>query len=280
MNKYTEIATNIEAEIKIRDYLAKRMGLSSSLIGRVKFGGVRLNGEIVHMRAPVKNGDVIEITLPPEESQSIEPCDIPIEVLYEDDYIIAVNKPRNMPVHPSRGNSLPTLAECVRHHIGAPFVFRAVNLLDRDTSGIVLIAKDAISASRLYRDMKEKHFDKIYIARVCGVPEPACGFIDAPIERIAEGEMKRVVREDGKPSHTEYEVIDIDDAGNATLRVKPLTGRTHQIRVHMAYIGHPLIGDFLYGERIEGETYRLHCSSLSFAHPVTGEKMTVTARMP
>ena len=278
MERYFETVTAVTGEMKIRDYLKNRLGLSTSLIAEVKYDNVILNGVAVHMRAMVKNGDVIEITLPSEDSENIEPMDIPIDIVYEDDYLIAVNKPKNMPVHPSRGNHLPTVANAIRHYIGHPFVFRAVNRLDRDTSGIVLIAKDRLSGAKLYQAMKERKFEKTYLAIVEGIPE-AHGFIDAPIAREEEDSIKRVVREDGKECRTEYELISTDEAGNSLIKVIPHTGRTHQIRVHMAHIGHPLVDDFLYGTRGE-KTYSLHCASLSFKHPFTNEMITVNAEIP
>lgn len=277
MERYIETVKAVTGEMKIRDYLKNRLGLSTSLIAQVKYDNVILNGVAVHMRAMVKNGDVIEITLPSEDSENIEPMDIPIDIVYEDNYLIAVNKPKNMPVHPSRGNHLPTVANAIRHYIGHPFVFRAVNRLDRDTSGIVLIAKDRLSGAKLYQAMKERRFEKTYLAIVEGIPE-AHGFIDAPIVREEEGSIKRVVREDGKECRTEYELISTDEVGNSLIKVIPHTGRTHQIRVHMAHIGHPLVDDFLYGTRGE-ETYSLHCASLSFPHPITNEMITVYAEI-
>ena len=275
MERYLETVTGVCGEMKIRDYLKNRLGLSTSLIGKVKYDNVKLNGVYVHMRAMVKDGDIIEITLPDEDSENIEPMDIPLDILYEDEYLIAVNKPRNMPVHPSRGNHLPTVANAIRHYIGHPFVFRAVNRLDRDTSGIVLIAKDRLSGAKLYQAMKDRRFEKTYLAVVEGVTDEH-GVIDAPIAREEEGSIRRTVREDGKACITEYELLSTDENGNSLIKVIPHTGRTHQIRVHMAYIGHPLVNDFLYGTRGE-ETYFLHCSSLSFPHPFTGETITVRA---
>ncbi len=275
MDILTARVEGIAGEIKIRDYLTHRLGFSTSLIAKVKYDGVFLNGLPVHMRATVRCGDEITVKFPEEESENIEPIDIPIDVLYEDEHIIVVNKPRNMPIHPSRGNSLPTLANAVRAYIDRPFVYRSITRLDRDTSGIVLIAKNQLSSAKLSRDMKNGRIKKKYLARVVGVPTPAIGVINAPIEREYEGEMRRVVREDGKPSVTEYAVISSDKAGNALVEARPITGRTHQIRVHMAYIGCPLLGDFLYGERIAGETYRLHCSELIFPHPMSGQYITV-----
>ena len=164
MERYVEAVNSVIGEMKIRDYLKGRLGLSTSLIGKVKYDNVKLNGEYVHMRAMVKNGDVIEITLPDEERENIEPIDIAIDIIYEDEYVIAVNKPKNMPVHPSRGNHLPTVANAIRAYVGHPFVFRAINRLDRDTSGIVLIAKDRLSGAKLYQSMKERKFGKTYLA--------------------------------------------------------------------------------------------------------------------
>lgn len=278
MEKYLETVTSVFGEMKIRDYLKNRLGLSTSLIAKVKYGNVILNDIAVHMRATVKNGDIIEITLPAEDSKNIEPMDIPLDIVYEDDYLIAVNKPRNMPVHPSRGNHLPTIANAIRSYIDHPFVFRAVNRLDRDTSGIVLIAKDRLSGAKLYQSMKEHKFEKTYLAVIEGIPD-SHGIIDAPIVREEEGSIKRVVRDDGKKCITEYELISTDDCGNSLIKVIPHTGRTHQIRVHMAHIGHPLVNDFLYGTRGE-ETYFLHCASLTFPHPFTNEVITVNASIP
>ena len=279
MERYVEAVNSVIGEMKIRDYLKGRLGLSTSLIGKVKYDNVKLNGEYVHMRAMVKNGDVIEITLPDEESENIEPIDISIDIIYEDEYVIAVNKPKNMPVHPSRGNHLPTVANAIRAYVGHPFVFRAINRLDRDTSGIVLIAKDRLSGAKLYQSMKERKFGKTYLAIIEGVPEVAHGVINAPIVREYEGSIKRVVRNDGKECITEYELVESYDNGTSLVKVTPHTGRTHQIRVHMAHIGHPLVDDFLYGTRGE-ETYSLHCSSLSFPHPFTGETIVINANYP
>lgn len=279
MEKYIEVVCAVDGEMKIRDYLKKRLGLSTALIGKVKYDNVILNGTPVHMRAIVKNGDVIEITLPNEDSENIEPIDIPIDIVYEDEYVIAVNKPRNMPVHPSRGNHLPTVANAIRAYLGHPFVFRAVNRLDRDTSGIVLIAKDRLSGAKLYQSMKDRKFGKTYLAIIEGIPDNAHGYINEPIAREAEGSIKRVVRDGGKECITEYALVSTDKNGNSLVKVTPHTGRTHQIRVHMAHIGHPLVNDFLYGTRTE-DTYFLHCSSLSFPHPFTGEILTVNAEAP
>lgn len=274
MHEEIYIAKDLSAPMRISEYLRKNLGFSSSLVARVKFGGVFLNGECVHMRAEVKSGDEIRVLFPAEKSENIPPIKIPLDVLYEDEYILAVNKPKNMPTHPSRGNSLPTLANAVMAYLGEGFLFRAVNRLDRDTSGIVLIAKTSLAAANLSREMKAGGFTKKYMAITVGTPEKEEGVIDAPIERECEGSIKRCVREDGKRAVTEYRLLKKFDNGNALCEFKLLTGRTHQIRVHASYIGHPLLNDFLYGTRGE-DTYFLHCSYLSFTHPRTKEKMEI-----
>ena len=262
----------------IKDFLRQKLSLSVTLIKKVKFGGVFVNGEVVTMRKLLCAGDKVRVVLPiGEESEHVEPIDMPLTVLYEDEYILAVDKPINMPTHPSRYNSLVTLANLVRSYIGKSFVFRAITRLDRDTSGIVLIAKDQRTAARLSEEMKRGRIEKTYEALLSKAPENCAGEIDAPIEREAPDSIKRIVREDGKSALTRYEVKEILPDGRAVCRVNPITGRTHQIRVHMAHIGAPLYADFLYGERIEGENYSLRCVSLSFLHPYTNEKITIKA---
>ena len=246
--------------IKISEFLKLKCGFSRALITKVKFGGVFLNGENVHMRATVRNGDTVDVKLPSEKSE-IPPIDIPLKIIYEDEDMIAVDKPSNMPTHPSRGNSLPTLANALSAHFGEGFIFRSINRLDRDTSGIVLVAKNSYSAIKLYSQMRERGFVKKYVALVSGVPENEFGVINAPIEREEEGSIKRIVRVDGKTAITEYRVIKRLEDGNSLCEITLHTGRTHQIRVHMAYIGHPLVDDFLYGEK-NGDRYFLRCVRL------------------
>ena len=261
----------------IKDLLRGAMRLSSTLLKKVKHGGVSVCGTAVTMRRLVHSGDVIEVTLPREESEGIPPIFIPLRVLYEDDYILAVDKPTGMPVHPSRGNSLPTLANAVMAYMGEGFVFRAVNRLDRDTSGVVIIAKNQYAAGILSADMKGGKFEKYYEAVLSVPPRELRGIIDAPIEREGEDSMKRAVRVDGKRAVTEYRVREILPDGRAVCDIRLHTGRTHQIRVHMAHVGAPLYADFLYGERVEGECYTLRACRICLPHPTTGEMIEIKA---
>ena len=265
------------APMRISTYLREQLGLSVTLVKRVKVGGVFLNGQNVHMRAEVKNGDTVEIFLPEEKSEGIPPIDLPLEILFEDEHMIAVCKPRNMPTHPSKGNSLPTLANAVMHYFGEAFVFRAITRLDRDTSGIVLIAKTQLAASRLSEDMKAGRFEKLYTAVVSGVPHPAKGRIDAPIRREREGEIRRIVAEDGKRAVTDYQTLSVRKDGNAVMQLSLLTGRTHQIRVQLSSRKMPLVGDGKYGASGDRQPIALFSSHLSFPHPVNGRRMCFDA---
>ena len=259
----------------LREFLSQK-GLSKTLIKKAKPEGLFVNGERVTVRKQLSNGDTVEIRLPRESSESIPPMDISLNVVYEDDWILVVDKPKNMPTHPSKGNNLPTLANGVMAKFSGDFVFRAVNRLDRDTSGLVLVAKSELSAYKLSESMKHGEFSKKYLCITDGVPSPKKGRIDAPIRRLEEGNIKRIVANDGKRAITEYQVIKETELG-ALCEIRLLTGRTHQIRVHMAHIGTPLHDDFLYGRKCDGK-YFLRCVEIGFPHPYTGEYITIKTK--
>lgn len=271
---FETIAMGDKLPCDMKSYLYSQ-GLSVTLVKKAKYGGIILNGEAVTVRATVNEGDKIEIYLEEEKSEGIPPMDIPIRILYEDEDLIAIDKPTNMPTHPSKGNNLPTLANAVMGYFGGDFVFRAINRLDRDTSGVVVIAKNKISASALSTSMKKGLWSKKYHALVVGCPRPKEATIDAPIERIEEGNIKRMVRADGKRAITKYKVIE-EYEDSSLCEVVLLTGRTHQIRVHMSHIGHPLVSDFLYGEKCEKEYY-LRCKEITLPHPKTNEIIKIIA---
>ena len=273
MNKLTASVSEKYQDKLIYDFLKREMGLSSNIIKKVKYGGVLINGVCVTMRATVKCGDLVTVSLPVMKSENIAPVSMPLDIIYEDEHFIAVNKPKNMPTHPSKGNHLPTLAEGLCAYFSPdPFVFRAINRLDRDTSGIVIIAKDAYSADKLSRIMKASGFIKKYDAVLKGTPTEKQGIINAPIARIEEGNIKRCVRENGKNAITEYKIIKEFKNGNSLAEITLHTGRTHQIRVHTSYIGYPLLNDFLYGEREGDDTYYLHAKSIEFKNPFTDKQ--------
>ena len=264
----------------LKSFLLTEVGLSVSLLKKVKFTGLFVNGEKATVRKEIKQGDLVEIIFPNESSSEIEAIESSIKVVFEDEDILAVSKPTSMPVHPSKGNSLITLANAVMwYYRDRHFVFRAVNRLDRDTSGIVLIAKNREAAHKLSSAMKRGEFTKEYLSVVDGCPAPRVGTVNAKIAREREGEMKRVVREDGKHAVTHYEVIKSDGL-RSLVRIRLETGRTHQIRVHMAYIGHPLTRDFLYGNGGPGDTYSLHAEKLTIPHPRTGALITLIDDAP
>ena len=267
-------------ERTVKTVLLAEIGLSLNRLKKVKVSGILVNGEPVTVRKIVRDGDILTLVLPEENESNIEPIEAPLDIVYEDEDILAVSKPTSMPVHPSRGNHLVTLANAVMwYYRDIPFVFRAVNRLDRDTSGIVLIAKNADAAYKLSKDMKQGKFVKEYLAIVDGCPTTKCGTVNAKIVRERDGEMKRVVREDGKDAVTHYEVLKTN-GDTSLLRIRLETGRTHQIRVHMAHIGHPLTNDFLYGNGKPGDIYCLHAESLTIPHPRTGEIITFVSEAP
>jgi 23S rRNA pseudouridine1911/1915/1917 synthase len=160
-----------------------------------------------------------------------------------------------------------------------PFTFRAITRLDRDTSGVILLAKNIVSADRLSKSLIKNEIEKEYVALSVGTPSPKTGRISAPIKREKEGIIKRCIAPDGKPAVTDYEVI-FEKDGLSLVRLFPKTGRTHQLRLHLAHIGTPIYSDFLYGEEIDGERTRLHCRCLTFPHPFSGEMMKIEAPLP
>lgn len=279
-----------EDGITLLTLLKNKEKLSTRTVKTLKYreGGLKVNGEEVTVRRVLRAGDVVELAVEDREedrAESVVPRKLPIKILYRDAHITVCNKPPKMPTHPSHGHLDDTLANALAFLAaakGVPFVFRPVNRLDGDTSGIVLTANDRISAGRLFETMKRGEIKKTYVAVVCGVPEPASGMVDAPIARADFGILMRTVSAEGREARTEYNTVAVSADGKYSLVVlRPLTGRTHQIRVHMSYIGCPLLGDFLYGERSEliGR-HALHAARITFAHPEDGRTITVSAPLP
>lgn len=245
-----------------------------------------LNGTPSWLNTPLRIGDTLTLFLPDEPvSSDILPVNLPINIVYEDEDLIILNKAPGMPVHPSQGHHENTLANALAYRFasrGEHFVFRAVNRLDRDTTGLLLIAKHKISGAFLSAMTAKKEIRREYLAIVAGKPEES-GTIDLPIARKDGSTIERCIDMDhGKHAVTHYRCLDYrDDLGCSLVRLRLETGRTHQIRVHMKAIGHPLLGDFLYNPdyRFIGRQ-ALHSYTVAFRHPITGEAMEFSAPMP
>ena len=269
---------------KIREYLKEELGLSSRLIRSASVDKrIFVNNKAVKMNYILNANDNILIDLMKDETQNIDPENIPIELVYEDEDILVINKAADMPVHPSIGNYDNTLANGVTWYFkekGQHFVYRCINRLDRDTTGALILAKNPYSAAVLSAQMKQRQIRRTYLAIVQGIA-PEQGTIDAPIGRAADSTIERQVDfANGESAVTHYERLATYHS-YSLIELHLETGRTHQIRVHMKYIGHPLPGDFLYNP-----DYRiikrqpLHSFQLEFAHPVTRENMCMTAPVP
>ena len=267
-------------------FLRNELKISGRLLTRLKQteDGITVNGEHVTVRHTVKCGDVLVLKdWDCKPSEHIIPRELPVSVVFENDELIALNKPPHMPTHPSHGHFDDTLANALAHLFrDTPFVFRPVNRLDRDTSGIVLAAKDQRTAAHLAESMCRGGFEKMYIAILDGELLEG-GIIDAHIRRDRESIIIRRVcdpAEDGAQlAVTEYCVLDVKN-GHTLVLVKPKTGRTHQIRVHFASLGTPITGDDLYGRPSPLiDRQALHAYSLEFCN-TGGEKLCLTAPLP
>ena len=258
--------------------------LSRSFIQKlIKDGNVLVNGTPVKGSCRVKCDDEVVFSVPESVEPDIEPENIPLDILYEDEDILVLNKPADMPVHPSAGNYENTLANGVAWYYkqqGKAFVYRCINRLDRDTTGVLVLAKNPLSGALLSAQMKQRQIRRTYLALTDGIP-PERGTISAPVARMDASVITREVNfERGEAAVTHYERLAVSN-GYALVELHLDTGRTHQIRVHMKYIGCPLPGDFLYHpvfDRIERQA--LHSFQLEFTHPITGEPMCFLAPVP
>lgn len=275
-----------EDKMKLREYLRMVQKLSGRLIrGAALEGRITVNGNRAKLNYVLRPGDEVAFDVVKEESQNIDPEKMDIEVVYEDSDLIVVNKKPGMVVHPTKSYQSGTLANGLIYYFkekGENCIVRLVSRLDMDTSGLIIIAKNQFSHMALARDMNKDTFEKSYLAIVHGNMSEKMGAIDLPIYRPTDDSIKRVVDERGQQSITHFKVVEsFKDAELVKLTLE--TGRTHQIRVHLTHLGHPLYGDILYG--IEGDKeyisrQALHAYKLKFPHPRTGKTIELEVGLP
>lgn len=250
--------------------------------------GIQKNGIWARVIETLETGDILDICL--EEltySENIIPTECALDILYEDEDILVLNKPSDTPIHPSLNNYDNTLANGVMYYYqkqNKPFTFRCINRLDRDTTGVTILAKNLISAGILSKQMQEGGISRIYVAFVQGITKEK-GTIDLPIGREEGTIIKRKIdQKQGQRAVTHYDrlgVFYVEGKPVSVVKLQLETGRTHQIRVHMASIGHPLLGDFLYNESNHMLTRQgLHAAECGFYHPITGEYLKIVAPLP
>lgn len=267
-------------------HFLKEKGFSHPIITGLKKTpqGIQVNGRWEYVSYMLKEDERLSVHIvEQEDSPNIVPVRLPLDILYEDEDILLLNKPSDMPIHPSLNNYENTLANALASYYkkeSSPFVFRCMNRLDRDTTGITLIAKNPLSAAILSRDMKARKIHRTYYAIVEGTP-PQLGCINAPIARVSDSLITREVNyEDGQPAITHYETLTSQN-GYSLVRLQLETGRTHQIRVHMKHIGHPLPGDYLYNpDSTIIKRQALHAGELEFVHPITKKSLHIKCDLP
>ena len=275
------------AGLEVNTLLRRRLGLSGTVLRRVKWleDGVTLDGARVNVRVRAQEGQTLAVRLTdPVISSGVAPAPGPLDIVYEDGDLVVLNKAPGVLVHPGHGHFDDTLGNFLMYHYkecGEESDFHPVHRLDKGTSGLVVAAKHPHAQEKLKNQLHSGAFRRVYLAVCDGAPPAPSGVIDAPIGRAEGSLMAREVRPDGRPARTRYKVA--PPPGPRTLLELELdTGRTHQIRVHMAHIGCPLTGDFLYGREDRALIARpaLHSARLELLHPVTGERLRFAAPLP
>lgn len=285
-----EIKTEYKG-MKVSSFL-KRMGYPEKILTilRKTDGNLTINGEVIHMNYVLLTKSPCEILVihicEEESSEKIVPVNMPLDIVYEDEDILVINKPAFMPVHPSLNNYDNTLANAVAFYYqtkGEPFTFRCINRLDKNTTGLTILAKHYLSSGILSKDMQDRKIKRIYTAIVEGKFDVAEGRIDMPIGRVNDSLITRMIdNENGERAITNYKVIHYYEKSDlSVVELNLETGRTHQIRVHMKAIGHPLAGDSLYNP--ESQIFKrqaLHAGKIEFTHPVTKEHLSFHVKLP
>ena len=274
---------------RIDKYISDNIALTRSAVqGLIEKGMVTANGGSIAKNYKLRGSESITVEIPEPEPMDAVPEDIPLDIIYEDDDLLVVNKPKGMVVHPAHGNYTGTLVNALLHHCGDSLsgingVIRPgiVHRIDKNTSGLLIVAKNDAAHLKLAEQIKVHSFTREYEAVVTGAMKQERGTVDAPIGRHKTDRKKMcVTAENSRNAVTHYEVLK-QYGGFAHLRLRLETGRTHQIRVHMAYIGHPVLGDDVYGKPYKGlEGQCLHARKIGFIHPSTGEYMEFQSELP
>lgn len=270
---------------KLRDVLRRDMGVSYSAMKSAKWDNrICVDGVPTPVNAVLRAGQVVSMVWAEEQPRyQLRGYDLPLTIPYEDEHLLVIDKPAPLASQSSAGHPDNSLENAVYSYFGCPgdFVYRPVNRLDKGTSGLMVVAKTPHAQHRLQQQLHTETFGRIYLAVVEGVPEPSHGVIDAPIAKVDAASIRRQVCAQGKPSVTHYQV-EAARSGRALVRLKLDTGRTHQIRVHMSYMGCPVCGDFLYGTELPQlpGRFALHSAELVLVHPITGEKLHLHSPLP
>ena len=288
MSRRLELPVTAElAGIKVDTLLKKHLGLSGTVVRRVKWleDGILVDGVRVNTRFCPREGQVLSVRLSdPERRSGIVPAPGPLDIVYEDEDLLVLNKAPGVPVHPGPGHFNDTICNFLLNYYDSKGIegdAHPVHRLDRGTSGLLVVAKHPHAQEVLKEQLHTPQFRRTYLAVCEGAPQPPAGLIDAPLGPRDGSLVEQEVRPDGKAARTRYEILWTDGACSL-LRLGLETGRTHQIRVHMAYLGHPLVGDFLYGREAPELIPRpaLHSWQIIFRHPITAQELTFTAPLP
>lgn len=286
-----ELTTRIPPELdetRLDKALATILGLTRSQARELVERGATVDGAVASASTRVPGGALV-ITGPPDFDQALVPEPVDFDVLYEDDQVVVVDKPSGLVVHPGAGRRVPTLASGLLHRypeiegVGSPGRWGLVHRLDRDTSGALVVARTADAYESLSGQIRRREVRRVYLALVEGIPASPTGTVDAPLGPDPDRPTRRALVPGGKPARTNFVVRQAFEArGCALLEIELETGRTHQIRVHLAAIGHPVVGDRVYGGRSSVSSPRifLHASAIEFTHPTMGERIRFEAPLP